>query len=586
VPTLVVVRASPTWRRDAFIGALTLVAALVLYLSTRALTINHVLPIVALGLCSATLSLIYATASGGHKWDLSAIPSVVALVLLPAPVALWQIFLGTFAGELLTRRPISRVAFNSSQLTLSYLAATAVVAGFGGPAADDAELVGRLHGIALAIVVQWIVNAGLTSVVIALDRGGNILSIWWRNDRNVVVAEFAVMSSGVLLAFGWLYDPRLIALFLVPAAGAWLSVARGRAIERHAWHAERLATIATGLTEVHGVRSVCHTAADLVARFCADAVRVTAFDTSATAVAPTAADTDRASLLDDLDGSPSHRLRLRYGDTDVGNLVAIIRPADMAADRAALLPDVAERIAIALHGAWLMEQAAEVETLRAVDRARGELLAAVSHELHPPLGLVVGYGELLASCTPDEQSRQVAGKVIEAGKHLTHLVDDLLDAARLEAGRYSLKRRPTDLRALATAALDAARTTYPSIDFRLDTSTDHLTVDADPARVLQVLSNLLSNAAKYGSSDGTVRLLLDGDAHIVRLAVEDDGPGIPSSERERVFEKFHRARTDVPGLGLGLSIARDLVVAHGGAIHVEDSPAGGARFVVELPLTT
>jgi signal transduction histidine kinase len=235
-----------------------------------------------------------------------------------------------------------------------------------------------------------------------------------------------------------------------------------------------------------------------------------------------------------------------------------------------------------------MEQAAEIETLRAVDRARTELLAAVSHELHPPLALVVAYGELIEHQAVDAESREVASKVVETGGRLTGLVNDLLDAARLETGRYTLNRHVADLGRLVLSAVDVARATNPTIEFVVDLPADPVHAEVDPSRMLQVLGNLLSNAACHGLPAGIVRVGVHTADQTVGLFVEDDGPGIPLADRERVFDKFHRGpgTEGRPGLGLGLSIARDLVVAHDGSIRVEGAEPSGARFIIDLPRHT
>jgi two-component system sensor histidine kinase BaeS len=122
-------------------------------------------------------------------------------------------------------------------------------------------------------------------------------------------------------------------------------------------------------------------------------------------------------------------------------------------------------------------------------------------------------------------------------------------------------------------------------DFRLG-RVDDVTVAADPDRLAQVLRNLLRNAAEHTAPGGTIELSAVSERGVLRLAVDDDGPGIPEAEREQVFDRFHRAggpRRATGGAGLGLAIVRALAEAHGGRAWAEASPLGGARMVVELP---
>jgi signal transduction histidine kinase len=181
----------------------------------------------------------------------------------------------------------------------------------------------------------------------------------------------------------------------------------------------------------------------------------------------------------------------------------------------------------------------------------------------------------------------MGGKILAAGEHLRRMVGDLLDAGRLESGRLSLDRQMVDLRDVAETALESARAAHVGARIQMKLPPEPVTVEADRSRLLQVVTNLLQNAARYGPHDGEVRLIVNTGNAGACIAVEDEGPGIPPGERERIFDKFYRtpgAQAKVKkGLGLGLTIARDLVVAHGGRIHVEDAPSGGARFVVELP---
>jgi signal transduction histidine kinase len=260
------------------------------------------------------------------------------------------------------------------------------------------------------------------------------------------------------------------------------------------------------------------------------------------------------------------------------------------AEQAALLDQLADRIAVELENALLLEQGAEVEAVREVARLKDEFLSAVSHELRSPLALLIGYGELLQERPPGENEvRWMGERIHRAGEQLARLVDDLLEAGRLEQGRFSLDRRRLDPLVPARHAVETASATHPTHVFDLREPEDAPPpVMADATRIQQVLTNLLSNAARYSPGGGRVTVALDWQPGFALFAVEDEGPGVPEPERCKVFEKFYRTadaqRQTRKGLGLGLAICRDLVVAHGGRIWVEAAPGGGARFAFTLPL--
>jgi two-component system OmpR family sensor kinase len=209
-----------------------------------------------------------------------------------------------------------------------------------------------------------------------------------------------------------------------------------------------------------------------------------------------------------------------------------------------------------------------------------------SHELRTPLTVIRGQLEVLArqSAPAAEDVRRVERIVRTEIIRMERLVDDLLVLARADEREF-LRPRPVDLRPFARELLDGVR---PTADRTFELS--HIpagVLDADPDRLAQALRNLLRNAIEYTTAGGLVRLVGESAGDHVTLAVEDDGPGIPPTHRERVFDRFHRtdsARTRVRGgAGLGLAIARAVTEAHGGRISASDSPEGGARVAIVLP---
>ena len=216
-------------------------------------------------------------------------------------------------------------------------------------------------------------------------------------------------------------------------------------------------------------------------------------------------------------------------------------------------------------------------------------MATVSHELRTPLSLIRGYAETLLhlDLEPAEQ-RTYLERIDEVTGRLSALVGQILDVTHLQADPLILERGPALFAASQTLRGDL-ETSRQAARLRLDLRpTPALQVDA--ARVGQILENLVENAFKYGPTDGLVAIsaVVEGDWLVV--AVDDEGVGVPATERALVTEPFHRAwnvrESRIPGTGLGLYICRRLVVAHGGWLRLEDRPDGrpGTRVSFTLPL--
>ena len=230
--------------------------------------------------------------------------------------------------------------------------------------------------------------------------------------------------------------------------------------------------------------------------------------------------------------------------------------------------------------------------LREVDQLKSDFLGNVSHELRTPLAAIKGYVDNLLDGVAGpltDKPRRYLGRVRDNADRLGRMVSDLLDLTRIEAGRIELVPLTLPVADLVGDAVDGLRHVAGERQVRIAADLpSSVAVRADPDKVHQVLTNLLANAIKWSPPGGQVTVTAGPDADgLVRLAVEDAGPGVPPTERERVFDKFYQvARVEgerLPGTGLGLTIARHLVELHSGRIWVEDAPGGGAAFVVLLP---
>ena len=232
---------------------------------------------------------------------------------------------------------------------------------------------------------------------------------------------------------------------------------------------------------------------------------------------------------------------------------------------------------------------AQVAAMEELGHLKDAFVSQVSHELRTPLQPIVGFAELLAdrSESPDEVKRYAEIIQRQAGT-LQRLVDDLLDLARFESGRYQLERQPIDLRGLLDARVRELSATSARHNVRLETDDDVPLVDADAGRVEQIVNNLVGNAIRYSPDGGSVVVRLRRTGSMARVEVSDQGIGIPADRQARIFEKFYRVDNEttrhVSGTGLGLSICRELVEAHGGEISVDSAPGRGSTFAFTLPL--
>ena len=232
----------------------------------------------------------------------------------------------------------------------------------------------------------------------------------------------------------------------------------------------------------------------------------------------------------------------------------------------------------------------DLTRLKQLERQREEFVANVSHELRTPLSLIKGYVETLldgARNNPEVADRFL--KTIERNANrLDLLIQDLLTISALESGRMKLEWQPVNLRVLAERVFNDLHSKAEIKGTKLVCEIPELMAHGDMHRLDQVLANLVDNAIKYGRAKGTVtvggRKLDDG---ALEISVRDDGPGIPGEALERVFERFYRvdkARSrDQGGIGLGLSIVKHIVHAHGGEVRAESELCRGTTFYFTLP---
>jgi PAS domain S-box-containing protein len=255
--------------------------------------------------------------------------------------------------------------------------------------------------------------------------------------------------------------------------------------------------------------------------------------------------------------------------------------------------DITERKRLEHSRARAIELEARNRRIEEANRLKSEFLASMSHELRTPLNSVIGFTELLH----DEQvgdispkQKEFLGDILAAGRHLLRLINDVLDLAKVEAGKMEFRPEPVELARLVGTVVQSLRT--PALEKRIEVTTavdPQLTnVVLDPGRFKQVLYNYLSNALKFTPDEGrvVVRAMPEGDDWF-RLEVEDNGCGVPHDDLPRLFVAFQQLESGSAkrhgGTGLGLALTRRLAEAQGGTVGVEPAPGGGSIFYAVLP---
>jgi signal transduction histidine kinase/DNA-binding response OmpR family regulator len=312
------------------------------------------------------------------------------------------------------------------------------------------------------------------------------------------------------------------------------------------------------------------------------------------------------------------------GDSRIGVLAAFAERASLFAEDDVVLAQVlADQAAVVLEGRSLLDQVAQRsrelegavaalqkeieerlqaeaavlasnEALVKASQVKSDFLANMSHELRTPLNAIIGFSEVLQDCLfgplNDRQQRHVAN-VLEGGRHLLHLVNDILDLSKVEAGHMELHREDLDVYALMAEAGQTMAPTAQRGDLTLEVcpSTEALLVQVDRQRFLQVLYNLLSNAVKFTPPGGVVRLSCEATPDTVVVTVSDTGIGIAPEDQARVFEEFAQVDSTLArsrqGTGLGLSLTKRLVELSGGTITLVSAPGKGSTFNFTVPRT-
>ena len=257
-------------------------------------------------------------------------------------------------------------------------------------------------------------------------------------------------------------------------------------------------------------------------------------------------------------------------------------------DQFRLLEACADQTALALERALLASEAERSRLRAESERLQNTLLGSVSHDLRTPLAGITGAASSLLAewdrLTPETRAELLTSVVDEATR-LNRLVGNLLDVTRIESGALRLRRQWNSVEEVVGAALSRLGQRLAGREVTVHVAPELGLVSFDEVLVEQALVNLIDNAARYTPAGSAIEIQSGAAGPSVWIEVVDHGPGLRPGEEERVFDKFYRARGgDGPGgIGLGLTISRGIVEAHGGTLTAENAPAGGAVFRITLP---
>lgn len=299
----------------------------------------------------------------------------------------------------------------------------------------------------------------------------------------------------------------------------------------------------------------------------------------------------RAGLgSDTLAAAPA--LYIPLGDSERKLGVVAVLPSNprrvLLPEQRHLLETFAGQIGIALERARLAEFAETSRVAAEREILRNTLLASISHDLRAPLAVMAGAGSTLAEHgdTLDEATRRTLARSIEAkAREMSEVVSNVLDLMRFESGETVLHREWESIDDLVGVALNRMEGSLAGRPVELRLPPDLPAVHVDASLIVQVFVNLLDNVAKYTPPGTRIGLSAAADGELLRVTVDDEGPGLPSGDPARLFNKFQRGGEEgnVTGVGLGLAICRAIVHAHGGTIAAWNRPGGGARFELALP---
>jgi signal transduction histidine kinase len=277
-------------------------------------------------------------------------------------------------------------------------------------------------------------------------------------------------------------------------------------------------------------------------------------------------------------------LRLQQGD---GRMVIVSGPftPGFGDDEVVRLRQYASSVTAGLDRVSLTERIASLE------KAKTDFLSVASHELRGPMTVIKGYLTMLQSGALGELSPRSVGVLpllIAKSDEVNWMVEQMVEASRLEEGRVVLKKQTADVMELTDRAIESMRTVLTGRELKVDRPSRVINAEVDPDRFQIVIRNLLSNAAKYSPAGTTIKVLVSRDGG-ASVSVTDQGIGIAPEDQARLFTRFVRIEKQstqhISGTGLGLWLSREIARMHDGDLTVESTPGSGSTFTLQLPLT-
>lgn len=241
----------------------------------------------------------------------------------------------------------------------------------------------------------------------------------------------------------------------------------------------------------------------------------------------------------------------------------------------------------AMERAILMERVHEKEIVIQKELLRNSILNTVSHDLRTPLASIIGASSSLMAegeSFSEKSREQLRSVIFEEANHMMHMVENILDMAKLQGGDVRISREWEAIEEIVGSAVATIRRRVSSTDIILDVPQDLPFLRCDSVLIERVIINLLENAVKYSPSDASIKLSAQVKDQMMHVMIADEGEGIPAEQRSNVFDPFYRLRPSVAGSGLGLTICRSIVGVHGGAIWIEPSFGVGTTVCFTLPL--
>jgi two-component system sensor histidine kinase KdpD len=272
-----------------------------------------------------------------------------------------------------------------------------------------------------------------------------------------------------------------------------------------------------------------------------------------------------------------------------GVLALEVRHSDrlLIPEQRRLLDTFASLIAIALERVHYVEVAQNTTVQMESERLRNSVLSAISHDLRTPMSVLVGLADsmFLTQPPPTGPQAEIARSLKEEALRISGQVNNLLDMARLQSGRVELNRQWQPLEEVVVSALKTLERAFAEHQIKVSLDENLPLVNIDSVLMERVIYNLLENTVKYTPAGSLVEIGAQVGESTVEVWVDDNGPGLPEGKEEVIFKKFERGQPEgaTRGVGLGLAICRAIVEAHGGEIHAENRPQGGARFTFSLP---